>query len=384
MYSALCALKSTQRFPSDENSLGATSEEMKENFSLFLAQTEEWREVEEDLADRRSEAQQEYPAGTLQLSMAAADEVAAYQAVWQGEFDRALSHAKKAIDSLTGGRAPQRYASFWNYLAASWSLISARDQNDPSLKRTSVAYYEACRSAGRGTLWMSFLSAPSDIELVSNVAEEPVDELDRVAAAQILSVIAKIARPRSFSDDIRRMRSQLIATESVPYEEALVYLGKLAGAHAKGNNGADSAPDATWVFGRVSWVAWEAKSEASPDGELGSKDVRQAGSHLRYIESERDESAPSDSVVLLMTPQQRIHPTARAIAEAHVYLVRPALVVEFFDALVKAWHTLQARGLETLDSDAVIDALARANALPSQWIRRLSAERLKLQKEDAT
>ena len=48
-----------------------------------------------------------------------------------------------------------------------------------------------------------------------------------------------------------------------PYEAALVTLGQLAGAvPSDGDHGASAAPDASWIFGDVVWVAWEAKSEA--------------------------------------------------------------------------------------------------------------------------
>ena len=50
-----------------ENSLGVDSAEMAENFHAFLAQGEEWKEVEEDLAERRSEIVRTYPPGTQEL-----------------------------------------------------------------------------------------------------------------------------------------------------------------------------------------------------------------------------------------------------------------------------------------------------------------------------
>jgi hypothetical protein len=101
-----------------ENSLDIDSAEMAVNFQSFLAQGEDWADVEEELADRRSEVTRAYPPGTQELSAAAPHEVAAYHALWQGEIDRSLSHVRSVIDRLTGGRAPQRYAALWNYLAA--------------------------------------------------------------------------------------------------------------------------------------------------------------------------------------------------------------------------------------------------------------------------
>src|SRR5439155_5884953 len=138
------------------------------------------------------------------------------------------------------------------------------------------------------------------------------------------------------------------------YEAGLVTLGRLAGADPSiGNGGADAAPDAVWIFDRVAWVAWEAKSNAEETTELDADRVRQAGSHLRFTENQRDESPPGDSVTLIMSPQERVHPAARAVAEANIYLVRPLAILDLHDRLVRAWRTLRAQTPSSLTaSDA--------------------------------
>jgi hypothetical protein len=364
-----------------DNSLGFESEEMTENFQTFLAQGDAWQEVEEDLAERRSEAERAYPPGTHELSAAAREEVAAYHALWQGELDRTLDHARRVLDGLTGGRAPQRYAALWNYLAACWALLHSRNGGEETLKESSRAYFLAARSSGRGTLWLSHMAAPSERNLFQAPLTNEVDPLDAAAAQRIVEELPKIGKPSSFDDEVTRMRGQLLATEATPYEEALVFLGSLLGANSSGNGGATAAPDASWVFDSHSWIGWEAKSEAEPSGELGPVDVRQAGSHLRYIASDRQEAIPSQSLTFIMTPQERIHPASRAVAEDHVFLVRPHQVVELFDAAVAAWRKIRSRGLRVVGPDDVVAALTEADALPSTRIRRLATEPLSAQIE---
>jgi hypothetical protein len=123
-------------------------------------------------------------------------------------------------------------------------------------------------------------------------------------------------------------------------------------------------------------VAWETKSEAKNDGELGADDVRQAGGHLRFTAAKRDHAAPGDSPVLLMTPQARIHPSAHAVAERHVYLVRPQQVVDLFDRLVRAWRTARTRNVETLTPMDLAAIFTDEGALPTQWLPRLRTEPL--------
>lgn len=359
-----------------ENSLDIDSAEMAVNFQSFLAQGEDWADVEEELADRRSEVTRAYPPGTQELSAAAPHEVAAYHALWQGEIDRSLNHVRSVIDRLTGGRGPQRYAALWNYLAACWALLHSSRGGEETLKESSKAYFLAARSSGRGTMWLSHMAAPSESNLFQTRADNEVDPLDAEAARRIVSCLPKIGRASSFDDEVSRMRAQLLATEAAPYEEALVFLGSLLGATSSGNNGATAAPDASWVFDSLSWIGWEAKSNADEAGELGAGDVRQAGSHLRYIRTERGEAIPSQSLTFLMTPQARVHPSARAVAEDHVFLVRPRQVVELFDAAVLAWRRLRSRGLNVVRESDVLGALAEAKVLPSKWIVRLATEPL--------
>lgn len=359
-----------------ENSLGTSSAEMTENFQAFLSQGEDWEDAEDDLTLRRSEAERAHPPGTQELGAAVAYEVAAYQALWQGELDRTLDNVRRAIDRLTGGRAPQRYAAFWNYMAASWSLLHFQQGGEGALKETSRAYFLAARSSGRGTMWLSHMAAPSERNTLQAESPGELDPLDVAAARRILAALPRLGRAGSFDGEISRMRAQLLATEASPYEEALVFLGTLLGAESSGNRGATAAPDASWVFDTISWVGWEAKSNAETAGELGAGDVRQAGSHLRYIRAERDEAIPSDSVTFLMTPQTRVHPSAKAVAEDHVFLVRPVQVIELFDAAVTAWRKIRSRGQNSLDESDVIAALTEAKALPSTLITRLATKPL--------
>lgn len=164
----------------------------------------------------------------------------------------------------------------------------------------------------------------------------------------------------------------------------MVTLGQLAGAvPTEGDGGNDAAPDATWIFGSTIWVAWEAKSAAKPDGELGANDVRQAGGHLRFIAAQRGESAPGDSPALLMAPQDRIHPSAHAVAENHVYLVRPDEVVDLFDRLVRAWRTARTRDLASLSAANLMPVFAAEGALPTQWLPRLRGQPLRLEGDAA-
>jgi hypothetical protein len=72
-----------------------------------------------------------------------------------------------------------------------------------------------------------------------------------------------------------------------------------------------------------------------------------------------------------MAPQERIHPSAHAVAEDHVYLVRPDEVIDVLDRLVRGWRTARTRNFATLTSGDLMPIFAAEGALPSQWLPQL-------------
>jgi GNAT superfamily N-acetyltransferase len=221
--------------------------------------------------------------------------------------------------------------------------------------------------------WLSHLAAPAGIP--QTVATPELDPLDLHAMNGVLANAAtRLNSAAVFDEAVADARKALEDTPFKPYEAAVVLMGHLAGAVPSDGDGAnDSAPDASWIFDDVTWVAWETKSEAKADGELGAGDVRQAGGHLRFLGDKRAESPPGDSFTVLVTPQGRIHNSAHAVAEGHVYLVRPLEVIELFDRLVRSWRTMRTRDLATLSPTDLATIFRTEGALPTQWIPQLRA-----------
>jgi hypothetical protein len=350
-----------------EESLRATLAEMTDNIRVFSRQDDEWRAVEQDIVAERDGLERLEPPGATELERSAPPEVRACLAAWQGEWERALEAAKQAIDALRGGRAPQRYAALWNYLAAGWSVRLADQTNEPRWLEASDEYMKAARAAGRGTVWLSHLAAPADVARRASLEPE-YESIDLAAAAAIQLSFSELSRPRDFEPGVLTTRTSLERRDPTEYEAALVHLGRLAGADTSaGNGGAQAAPDATWIFGNAAWVCWEAKSDAEPTGELGATDVRQAGGHLRYASGDRNAPIPSGSVSIVVTPQQRIHPSAERVAEEHVCVVAPDFVSDLCDRVTRSWRTMRGRGsVESLDH--VLAVLRAEGALPSQWL----------------
>lgn len=356
-----------------DESRANTGDGLLADLGEFLEQTPTWHDANADIIARRQEVEVVSPPGTDVLANAAPFEVEAWEAAWHGDWERATGKARRVIDELRGGREVQRYAALWYYLLATW------------LPRTSTAspdavtdFMERARAAGRGTTWLDHLAAPAD-RPGQSPNSVPKDEADLAAIEQVLNTLPSIGRNASFEQMVTESRSCLLGADAPTYEDGLVRLGELAGAVSEGNGRATAAPDAMWRFNDKVWISWEAKSDASPDGELGANDVREAGSHLRFMQSKYGEEAPRASYGLIVTPQARVHPAAMAIAEDHLYRTRPATVVKIFDRLVRAWRKLRSTG--TTDAEGAWEVFRAETALPSQWRELLQVDPLVTREE---
>ena len=220
------------------------------------------------------------------------------------------------------------------------------------------------------TTWLSHLAAPAERAATPELPSLAL--IDEVAMRNVLAA-TDLAQPEAF-EDILRSRAGLEGTEYTAYESGLVHLGKLAGAQPSyGNEGdeGDALPDAVWIFGEAQWLVWEAKSQAKKTGQIGADQVRQTGAHLRTAEKQQEKAAPGNSICLLVSPKNSVHPSAHAVAEEDVYWVQPSEVLDLFDRLTRAWQTARARGLATLLVPELASIFQAERALPSQWLPSL-------------
>ncbi|AOW90899.1 hypothetical protein BC342_35160 [Streptomyces olivaceus] len=359
------------------NSLRTLSREMLDNLATFRERGEAWAEVDADIvADRDSYVRTVAPSAA-ELSNAAQYEVTVWEALWNRQWDWALTAVQRVLDHLNGPRTPQRYAALWNYFGYSIAERLARQNQDPSYRDVAARYYRDLQRKGQTSNFIAHLESPSD------KAHAPVpDELDFLDEIAMRAIIAATGLHRTdrFETTVTHVRTGLAGTEFTAYEAALVELGTLAGAsaaYAEEDSANPACPDAVWIFEDARWIIWEAKSEATPKGEVGPDNVRQAQGHLSYTEVERSATAPSGSITLLVSPKSKVLPAARMIAAEHLHLIGPPAVLEVLDRLVRAWRTARARNIPALSPADLAEIFRAEDALPTQWLPLLQASPIK-------
>jgi hypothetical protein len=132
---------------------------------------------------------------------------------------------------------------------------------------------------------------------------------------------------------------------------------------------AHAAPDGAWLFGGITWITWEAKSEAKPDGELGAGDTREAGGHLRYVSRTRGEEVRTDSFGFIIAPQERIHPAAATGLKTTSGLPAQSKSSTCYRASPE--HGDDCAAIMGLTPRSRLKILRTEQALPTQWMPHL-------------
>lgn len=350
-----------------ENSRRYDSANMTDNLRVFLEHDDAWAEVDGDIVRERDKHTRVVAPSSQELQASVRHEVDAWQSIWNNQWDWALTAVRQVLNRLQGERTPRRYAAFWSYLGFGIAHRLAQQTSDPSYLATGADYFRNAQRMSTGTSWLSHLASPSD--KASAPSAPQLDELDEAAMRGVISRHKEIGS--NIEEHATKARAGLEGTEYRAYEAALVVLGQLAGAsesHGNDDDESPAAPDAVWIFDDSRWVIWEVKSEAEAKGLVGPTDVRQAGSHLRTVETERGKSAPSDSFCVLMSPKPGVMPEGRALADEHLYMVGPNPVLEIFDRLLRAWRTAHSRSIPSLAPPQLAGIFRAEQALPSQWM----------------
>jgi hypothetical protein len=360
-----------------DNSQGTQAREAMRNLRHFHGQDEDWRAAEQDIVASREEVARTRPPGTGQLAAAAPYEVAAMDAAWQGDWPAAIDAAGKALGELAGDDV-RHYQALWHYILASWAVIAARAGEQNRWQPVAETHFADARAAAAGTRWLTGLTTGAG-QLIALQPHDTVDPVDAAAIGRIVASPLRTASGKKFSTLTESVTTGLAQASASPYERALTGLGELAGATVLQRSGADAEPDSMWMLGAHLWVGFEAKTECDPDGEVSADVARQAGGHINYAASSIGTAAPPSSFVVIISPQERVHRAAVAVAGDRVYLAPPTVIGEIADRLTSAWESIRVRtrALGSGEAEPVIAEVLRARrVLPSQWLPALTARRI--------
>ncbi|MGP4030070.1 DEAD/DEAH box helicase [Actinomadura sp. 3N407] len=334
-----------------------------------LEQDQIWQEdAEPELAKLRRGASREPQPNVAELATSARREVRAWTCAWQQDWESAARVAIEVIENL---KAPglRPYRALWAYLGSAWSALASTDHASSAALR-SADLLRTAHAAAVGTTWLKEVQPlPS-----TTYDSDPVDEQGVEGVLALLK--GRLSSPVNFERQSATMLANLNQQEATKYEQGLVSLGQFLGADAFKPTGKGRA-DAAWIW-ESCWMTVEAKSEQEAEGMLSMDYVRQTNTQLASLTADRDvEEPPQGSISIIVTPRSVVDPDAVPIADPHVYLSMPKLVLDVAHDAVRAWKELRgmAKGVseEALHVD-VARVLWEHRVLPTQVRERLSRD----------
>lgn len=318
--------------------------EMLRGVASCLAQDDAWQnEAEPYIAEYRREARRELPVGTSSLAGCVGAEVAAWSCLWRSQYLLASQHAVEVAQLITEEPLRQ-YRALWLYFAAAWQESAAIQNNDRDLMAGSNELLKKAHAASRGTTWLR------DTQPLPK-SETAADPLDEISVTRIQQSLNRRMSGSKWSLLTTSMLDGLSGTDSLEFEIALSHLGDLLGAEAfrpKGKGRADSV----WLFGKLLWLTFEAKSETSPDRLVSMDDVRQANTHLASLAADQNSAAPSGSASLIVTPKRLVDSDAVTIAEGHLFLATPTEILAVARDTLSAWAVIRTSATNLEGSEA--------------------------------
>ena len=248
----------------------------------FLHKEPGWERVDQWIRDERESYVKQEDDADQTLIANVSDEIDYAEAMWVGDFQRALSKARECADRLSGD-ALAEYRAWWYYLAGSAAGLSYSRDNASHLRVASNELYgRACAAAPRTTWYRQAF------RLIGSVAmEQPVDD------PLLLTVSENIERRlqevgvagAGFERDAQVMLDQLNSADATTFEQGLDRLGYWLGVEAARPKGR-GVPDGMWSFADGTMVAFEAKSNEQPSGPISLSTARQAQGHINWVKSD--------------------------------------------------------------------------------------------------
>jgi hypothetical protein len=264
------------------------------------------------------------------LHRAASNEVAAWRAVWRGEFDRGVELGKRVLDTLAGDTALAPFLALWAFFAASWACVLS--EQDAAYGAVAAELMEVAKAAARGSTWLARIGSewqPDDDDL--DVAG--LEALDG-AVSHFIDIGAGARRFERLAAEVEELLGQ---TAAGPFEQGLEKLGYLLGFESERFT-EDAAPDCLWRVPSL-WIAWEAG-----DGRISVRTVRQANTHVRWCADHLGLPVPDGSFAVVASPRRGVEQEAQAVAEEQLFRVTPSDVQELARNAVAAWRAARGHG----------------------------------------
>ena len=283
---------------------------------LLLDHRPEWKAVEADIVQRRSETVAPRPAAIETLKQLASAEVEFAYDLWRDGYDAALKGAAAISDKLSGDElAP--YRALWNYFSGCAAYCLYLQIGKEELKRSAGERFRVASHAVRAVPMFARLAH----ELSDKLEAEPkFADLDWLCTENVEKFLVELGfvGPK-FDRATEHARSELQKTDPDSFDRGVTQLGRMLGYRAHKPDG-NAAPDSVWEIGNTYFAVLEAKSDETPGDPISVATCRQASGHTKWLKAQPFVPHNVAPAIVVVSPRSKLDKAAVAHADGLHYL----------------------------------------------------------------
>ena len=304
-----------------DQSKEVTSQDLRDNFGIFLTNGKEWEDVNQDIVSSRKNMSREIFPAVTDLHNVTKFEIEFQERLWLSDFENALESAGRVLGGLDSSEL-RGYRALWHYLAGCASWL-ASEEGVSHLRKKAIDHFSKAKNTTQSIPWLVGLAREQTSEPPS-IADNAIlmEQIERVE--RVLEEFGT-SHDRKFAKREKDILDGLLSDNNAIFENAHKLLGELLGFKAD-NVETEGAPDPWWIAGKVCLV-FEDHAGAQKTSALDMKKARQVSTHPNWIRENAEIDSDTDILPVLVTP---VHKVKRGAA-AHLREVALWPLDEFVD-----------------------------------------------------
>lgn len=254
-----------------------SKEDLFENISHVINNSEEWRSAQDDINAQRDSLEKERLECFDLLQNSANLEVKIQYLLWKNDYEEASTKIDKLIEILNKDTRLKGYKSFWLYQAGNIAYL--RNQ-----QAAMKMFYNDTAKTAPGILWFNELrkiyqNEASQEETISSQLNHLI-----VGIEQVIKKYGIASKTKAFYSLQKKILDYLDSSNSKTFEEGHRLLGEFIGFQSF-NDSSKVAPDPYWILGDDLCIVFEdyiTEKEGTP---LRMEKVDQANRHKLWIKN---------------------------------------------------------------------------------------------------
>lgn len=297
-----------------EESTGVNRTQFLDNLRIFFEHKKDWDQADEAIIAVRDEMLKSDLPAMDKLMASVPHEVDYLNAIWSGDFERAVEKCQSVLSALSGDDV-MGYRAFWSYLCGSAAWMGA-ERGIASLRSIAREQFKRAAAGTTGVRWLLDLAK-------LGLAEDVPSSGNSHTAAMVEGLETELeshgtANDRRFEAAVANIVAGISQNSSKRFEVAHENLGRLLGFDAARVE-ADAAPDCWWTISDELCIVFEDHSDANSDATLGATKVRQAASHVDWIRHNVSALKKATIFTVLISPATKIEKHAIPYAKDVLY-----------------------------------------------------------------